>query len=45
MLEKEKMEPTISYRDFVEELEPGDSFTTSIIDIMVKVRNLLLSLA
>ncbi|PBK69969.1 hypothetical protein ARMSODRAFT_154305 [Armillaria solidipes] len=36
MLEKEKMEPTISYRDFVEELEPGDSFTTSIIDIMVK---------
>ncbi|KAK0206861.1 hypothetical protein DFS33DRAFT_1317583 [Desarmillaria ectypa] len=36
MLEKEKMEPTISYRDFVEDLEPGDSFTTSIIDIMVK---------
>ncbi|KAG7447499.1 uncharacterized protein BT62DRAFT_993194 [Guyanagaster necrorhizus] len=36
MLEKEKTEPTISYRDFVEELEPGDSFTASIIDIMVK---------
>ncbi|KAK0243103.1 hypothetical protein EDD85DRAFT_813920 [Armillaria nabsnona] len=36
MLEKDKMEPTISYRDFVEGLDPGDSFTTSIIDIMVK---------
>ncbi|KAK0461795.1 uncharacterized protein EV420DRAFT_1527233 [Desarmillaria tabescens] len=36
MLEKEKMEPTISYGDFVEDLEPGDSFTASIIDIMVK---------
>ncbi|GLB34134.1 hypothetical protein LshimejAT787_0110180 [Lyophyllum shimeji] len=32
----EKTEPTISYEDFVNDLDTGDSFTTSIIDILVK---------
>lgn len=30
-------EPTISYENFVNELDLGDSFTTSLIDILVKV--------
>ena len=34
----EKAEPTISYETFVEDLDPGDSFTTSLIEILVKVR-------
>ena len=34
----EKTDPTISYELFVEELDAGDSFTTSLIDILVKVR-------
>ena len=29
---------TISYETFVEELDEGDSFTTSLIDVLVKVR-------
>lgn len=32
----EKIEPTISYETFVEELDGGDSFTTSLIDALVK---------
>jgi len=32
----EKTEPTITYESFVEELDGGDSFTTSLIDILVK---------
>lgn len=33
----EKTEPTISYESFVNDLDIGDSFTTSLIDILVKV--------
>jgi len=33
----EKTEPMISYENFVIDLDTGDSFTTSIIDILVKV--------
>ena len=33
----EKTEPTINYESFVNELDTGDSFTTSLIDILVKV--------
>ncbi|KAI0677288.1 hypothetical protein C8Q78DRAFT_80914 [Trametes maxima] len=32
----EKEGPTISYETFVEELDEGDSFTTSLIDVLVK---------
>ncbi|TFY56320.1 hypothetical protein EVG20_g8970 [Dentipellis fragilis] len=32
----EKAEPTISFEAFVEDLDPGDSFTTTIIEILVK---------
>ncbi|KAF5387744.1 hypothetical protein D9615_000688 [Tricholomella constricta] len=32
----EKTEPTISYEEFVTDLDTGDSFTTSLIDILVK---------
>jgi len=32
----EKVEPTISYEAFVEELDGGDSFTTSLIELLVK---------
>ncbi|KAJ6616276.1 hypothetical protein B0H10DRAFT_2038099 [Mycena sp. CBHHK59/15] len=32
----EKTEPTISYQNFVEDLDAGDSFTTTVIDILVK---------
>ncbi|KAG6850639.1 hypothetical protein H0H93_010831 [Arthromyces matolae] len=32
----EKTEPTITYEEFVQELETGDSFTTSIIEVLVK---------
>ncbi|KAG1805196.1 uncharacterized protein BJ212DRAFT_1570923 [Suillus subaureus] len=32
----EKTEPTISYEHFVEDLDGGDSFTTSLIEILVK---------
>lgn len=32
-------EPMISYEDFVEDLDRGDSFTTSLIEILVKVRH------
>lgn len=34
----DKSEPTISYEHFVEDLDIGDSFTTSVIEILVKVR-------
>ncbi len=30
-------EPTITFDDFVKELDTGDAFTTSLIDILVKV--------
>ncbi|KAF9462077.1 hypothetical protein BDZ94DRAFT_1290537 [Collybia nuda] len=32
----EKTEPTISYENFVNDLDIGDSFTTSLVDILVK---------
>ncbi|KAJ7682368.1 hypothetical protein DFH06DRAFT_1464110 [Mycena polygramma] len=32
----EKSEPTISYKHFVEDLDAGDSFTTSVIEILVQ---------
>ncbi|KAG1752363.1 uncharacterized protein EDB91DRAFT_1243141 [Suillus paluster] len=32
----EKIEPAISYEHFVEDLDGGDSFTTSLIEILVK---------
>jgi len=32
----EKAEPTISFESFVEDLDAGDSFTASVIDILVK---------
>jgi len=32
----EKSDPTISYRHFVEDLDAGDSFTTSVIEILVQ---------
>jgi hypothetical protein len=35
----EKTGPTISYENFVDDLDIGDSFTTSLIDILVKVRS------
>ena len=31
-------EPSVSYENFVNELDTGDSFTASLIDILVKVR-------
>jgi len=34
----EKAEPAITYEAFVEDLDRGDSFTTSIIEVLVKVR-------
>ncbi|OBZ70252.1 hypothetical protein A0H81_09631 [Grifola frondosa] len=34
----EKGEPSITYEAFVEELDEGDSFTASLIDVLVKVR-------
>jgi hypothetical protein len=37
-LRKEKGEPVISYEAFVEDLNPSDAFTTSILDVLVKVR-------
>ena len=33
----EKVEPTITYEAFVEDLDRGDSFTTSLIEVLVKV--------
>ena len=32
-------EPSISYESFVNELDTGDSFTLSLVDILVKVRD------
>ncbi|KAJ7129285.1 hypothetical protein C8R44DRAFT_74160 [Mycena epipterygia] len=32
----EKAEPTISYKNFVEDLDAGDSFTTTVIEILVQ---------
>ena len=40
----EKTEPMISYENFVMDLDTGDSFTTSIIEILVKVCTLLFGL-
>jgi hypothetical protein len=34
-------EPSISYESFVNELDTGDSFTLSLVDILVKVRRYL----
>lgn len=35
-LEKDEA-PTISYESFVQDLDHGDSFTTTLVDILVKV--------
>jgi len=34
----EKLEPAISYETFVEDLDPGDSFTTTLTELLVRVR-------
>jgi hypothetical protein len=34
----EKSEPSISYEAFVEDLDTGDSFTASLVDVLVRVR-------
>jgi len=34
----EKAEATITYEHFVEDLDAGDSFTTSLMEVLVKVR-------
>jgi hypothetical protein len=34
----EKVEPSISYEAFVEDLDPGDSFTTTLTELLVRVR-------
>lgn len=34
----EKTEPQITYEAFVADLAEGDSFTSSLIDVLVKVR-------
>jgi len=34
----EKLEPSISYETFVEDLDPGDSFTTTLTELLVRVR-------
>ena len=34
---QDKSEPSISYERFVEQLDSGDSFTASIMDVLVKV--------
>jgi hypothetical protein len=36
----ERSEPSISYEAFVEELDTGDSFTASLVDVLVKVTRL-----
>lgn len=35
----EKLEPSISYESFVEDLDPGDSFTTTLTELLVRVRH------
>lgn len=37
----ERTEPQISFRAFVEELDTGDSFTTTLVDILVRVRAIM----
>jgi hypothetical protein len=32
------LEPSISYEAFVEDLDPGDSFTTTLTELLVRVR-------
>ena len=39
-MEVEQDAHTITYEAFVEELDEGDSFTTSLVDVLVKVRSL-----
>jgi hypothetical protein len=34
----EKLEPSITYEAFVEDLDPGDSFTTTLTELLVRVR-------
>ena len=34
----EKLEPSISYESFVEDLDTGDSFTTMLTELLVRVR-------
>ena len=34
---KEKGEPTITYEAFVNEFDAGDSFTATLVDVLVKV--------
>ena len=36
-LKQDRTEHTISYEAFVEELDAGDSFTTSLVELLVKV--------
>lgn len=36
----ENLEPSISYEAFVEDLDPGDSFTTTLTELLVRVRPL-----
>lgn len=38
-------EPSISYESFVNELDTGDSFTLSLVDILVKVSTLFQTLS
>jgi len=38
----EKLEPSISYEAFVEELDTGDWFTTTLTELLVRVRQLSL---
>jgi hypothetical protein len=33
----ERLEPAISYEKFVEDLDPGDSFTTTLTELLVRV--------
>lgn len=37
----DKVEPSITYEAFVEDLDGGDSFTASLIDVLVKVRSFI----
>lgn len=39
-MEVEKESPSITYEAFVGDLDEGDSFTASLVDVLVKVRNL-----
>ena len=38
-MKQQKGDPQITYEALIEDLDPGDSFCTTIIDILVKVSN------